>query len=94
MVITKLNSELLKKLADQSQGKYIEGDITSNVVEEIISLLKDMDKKEFEAKEFTSFKDQFQWFLALSLFLILLDSFLFEKKTKWIEKLNLFDDDK
>ena len=32
--------------------------------------------------------------LALSLFLILFDSFLFEKKTKWIEKLNLFDDDK
>ena len=53
-----------------------------------------MDKKEFEAKEFTSFKDQFQWFLALSLFLILFDSFLFEKKTKWIEKLNLFYDDK
>ena len=60
VVITKLNSELLKKLADQSQGKYIEGNITSKVVEEIILQLKDMDKKEFEAKEFTSFKDQFK----------------------------------
>ena len=94
VVITKLNSDLLKKLADQSKGKYIEGEITSDVVEEIISQLKEMDKKEFEAKEFTSFKDQFQWFLAISLFLILIDSFLFEKKTKWIEKLNLFNDDK
>ena len=81
-------------MADQSKGKYIEGEITSDVVEEIISQLKEMDKKEFEAKEFTSFKDQFQWFLAISLFLILIDSFLFEKKTKWIEKLNLFNDDK
>ena len=59
MVITKLNSELLKKLAYQSQGKYIEGEITSKVVEEIISQLKDMDKKEFEANELASFKDQF-----------------------------------
>jgi hypothetical protein len=24
----------------------------------------------------------------------LIDSFLFEKKTKWIEKINLFNDDK
>ena len=94
VVITKLNSDLLKKLADQSKGKYIEGEITNDVVDEIISQLKEMDKKEFEAKEFTSFKDQFQWFLAISLFLILIDSFLFEKKTKWIEKLNLFNDDK
>ena len=61
VVITKLNDELLKKIATQSSGKYIKGDNTSLVVDEIINELKEMDKKEFESKQFVSFKDQFQW---------------------------------
>ena len=53
----------------------------------------ELDKKEFEAKQFTDFKDQFQWFLAAALFLLLADVFLLERKTKWLEKLNLFNED-
>ena len=51
-----------------------------------------MDKKEFESKQFISFKDQFQWFLAMRLLLLLIDSIVYNKKTKWIEKLNLFNE--
>ena len=92
VVITKLNDELLKKIATQSSGKYIKGDNTSLVVDEIINELKEMDKKEFESKQFVSFKDQFQWFLGAGLLLFLLNSLIFDKKTKWIEKLNLFNE--
>lgn len=92
VVITKLNDELLKKIATQSSGKYIKGDNTSLVVDEIINELKEMDKKEFESKQFVSFKDQFQWFLGVGLLLFLVNSLIFDKKTKWIEKLNLFNE--
>ena len=92
VVITKLNDELLKKIATQSSGKYIKGDNTSLVVNEIINELKEMDKKEFESKQFVSFKDQFQWFLGAGLLLFLVNSIIFDKKTKWIEKLNLFNE--
>ena len=92
VVITKLNDELLKKIATQSSGKYIKGDNTSLVVDEIINELKEMDKKEFESKQFVSFKDQFQWFLGAGLVLFLVNSLIFDKKTKWIEKLNLFNE--
>ena len=92
VVITKLNDELLKKIATQSSGKYIKGDNTSFVVDEIINELKEMDKKEFESKQFVSFKDQFQWFLGAGLLLFLVNSIIFDKKTKWIEKLNLFNE--
>ena len=92
VVITKLNDELLKKIASQSSGKYIKGDNTSLVVDEIINELKEMDKKEFESKQFVSFKDQFQWFLGAGLLLFLVNSIIFDKKTKWIEKLNLFNE--
>ena len=92
VVITKLNDELLKKIATQSSGKYIKGDNSSLVVDEIINELKEMDKKEFESKQFVSFKDQFQWFLGAGLLLFLVNSIIFDKKTKWIEKLNLFNE--
>jgi Ca-activated chloride channel family protein len=49
---------------------------------------------EFEAKKFISYKDQFQLFLILGLILIILDVFLFEKKTSWIQNLNLFNEKK
>ena len=70
VVITKLNDELLKKIATQSSGKYIKGDNTSLVVDEIINELKEMDKKEFESKQFVSFKVQFHWFLGAGLLFI------------------------
>ena len=79
-------------MANQSAGKYIKGDNTNQVVDDIINELKEMDKKEFESKQFVSFKDQFQWFLGFGLLLLLIDSIVFNKKTKWIEKLNLFNE--
>jgi len=51
-----------------------------------------MDKKEFESKQFTDFQDQFQWFLAGALFLLVLDVFLLERTTGWLKKLNLFNE--
>ena len=92
VVITRLNENLLQKMANQSAGKYIKGDNTTQVVDDIINELKEMDKKEFESKQFVSFKDQFQWFLGFGLLLLLIDSIVFNKKTKWIEKLNLFNE--
>jgi Ca-activated chloride channel family protein len=92
VVITRLNENLLQEMALQSSGKYIKGENTNQVVDDIISELKEMDKKEFESKQFISFKDQFQWFLGLGLLLLLIDSVVYNKKTKWIEKLNLFNE--
>ena len=51
-----------------------------------------MDKKEFEAKQFADFKDRFQWFLAAALLLLFLDVFLLDRKTSWLKKLNLFNE--
>ena len=52
-----------------------------------------MNQKEFEAKQFTDFKDRFQWFLGISIFLLVTELLLLERKTAWIKKLNLFNED-
>lgn len=91
-VITRLNEETLKNIAEEANGAYINGKRTDNVVENIREILNSMDKTEFEAKQFADFKDQFQWFLGLGVFFLLLDVFLLERKTAWLKKLNLFNE--
>src|SRR5690606_40470441 len=62
-VITRMGEETLKQIAKTANGEYIDGSNTKVVVDRVKSILNGMDKKEFEAKQFTDFKDQFQWFL-------------------------------
>jgi len=91
-VITRLGKETLEQIATQANGSYINGSTTKNVLEEVKNILNGMNKKEFEAKQFTDFKDRFQWFLAAGILLLLIDVFLLERKTKWVKKLNLFNE--
>lgn len=92
MVITQLNAEILKKIANVGNGTYVDGNRTNEAVEALSKLFQNADKKDFEAKEFTDYKDQFQWFVGIGLLLIILEILIFEKKTAWIQKLNLFNE--
>ena len=91
-VITRLNEETLKNISAEANGEYINGANTAQVVEHIRDILNKMDKKEFEAKQFAEYKDQFQWFLGLGLFFLFMDIFLLERKTAWLNRLNLFNE--
>ena len=91
-VITKRNSVILLEIAEAADGEYVDGNDTQAVVDFVVETLKNMDKKEFEAKKFVSYKDQFQAFLFAGFLLILLEIFLFETKTKWVQRLNLFNE--
>ncbi len=91
-VITKLNKKTLSEIADEANGTYVDGKNTNDVIETVGEILNKMDKKEFEAKEFAEFKDQFQWFLGLGLFFLILDVLFLERKTAWLKRLNLFNE--
>ena len=91
-VITKLNKEVLIDIASEGNGGYIDGSNTEAAVEFIKNELLQMDKKEFEAKQFAEYKDQFQWFIGAALLLLFLDIFILDRKTKWLKKLNLFNE--
>jgi len=91
-VITRLNEKTLKSIANEAKGSYIIGNQTADVVDQIKAVLNTMDKKEFEAKQFAEYKDQFQWFLGIGLFFLILDILLLERKTAWLKRLNLFNE--
>ncbi len=94
VVITKLNEEVLIDIADDGNGQYIDGTKTEEAVDYIKEQLNQMDKKEFEAKQFAEYKDQYQWFLGAGLLLLFLDVFVLDRKTRWLKNLNLFNEKK
>lgn len=92
MVITQLHADVLKEIAQDSKGIYIDGNQSKAAVDQVVKLFEHADKKSFEAKEFSDYKDQFQWFIGIGLLFFVLEFFILERKTAWLEKLNLFNE--
>ncbi len=91
VVITKRNAEILRNIGKNSKG-YVDGNNTKNVIDFVKSALDNIQKTEFEGTQTANFQSQFQWFLGFGFFLLLLDVFLLEKRTKWVRQMNLFNE--
>jgi Ca-activated chloride channel family protein len=94
VVVTKLNPNSLATIAKITGGGYVNGNNTKEVLEYIKTTLDKIQKTEFEATEMADFQSQFQWFLGLGFILLFVDLFFLERKTKWVNKLNLFNENK
>ena len=92
IIVTKMNEKTLIGLARAGEGKFINGSGTKKVTKFAIDELEKIEKSEFETIRITDFKSQFQWFLAVAIFLLLLDVFVLNKKTRWLHKLNIFNE--
>ncbi|OAD46350.1 BatB protein [Polaribacter atrinae] len=93
-VLTKRMPDVLQGIADAANGTYIDGNVTDKPVTVIADIIANAEKSEFETKQFSDYKDQFQWFVAIGLLFLLIDILLFDKKTKWLRKVDLFDEEK
>lgn len=93
VVVTKMNEEELKNIATSTNGVYLNGSSTKQVVDEFKKELDDIEKKEYETQKVSDYKDQFQWFLGLAFLVLFLDIFVLERRTPWLKKLNLFNEE-
>lgn len=94
VVVTKRNAEVLGKIAKSANGIYVDGNNTKNVLETIKNVLDKTQKSEFDGMQMADYKSQFQWFLGFAFFLLFVDVFFLEIKTKWVRKMNLFNEEK
>jgi Ca-activated chloride channel homolog len=91
-VVTRRKAEVLEEIANAAGGRYIDGNKTEKPVDFIENLIANAQKNEFETKQFSDYKDQFQWFIGIGIFFLLIDVFFLDKKTKWIKKIDLFNE--
>jgi len=92
VVNTKRNSEVLKAIGKLTKGGYVDGNSTKAVLDYVKNALDNIEKTEFESTQMADFQSQFQWFLGFGFFLLFLDIFFLEKRTKWVKKMNLFNE--
>lgn len=90
VVMTKLNEDLLTKIAISGGGEYIHAGNSNFGLNSIVDNISNMDKQEFESKVFSDYEDRFQYFIGFALFLMLLELILLERKNKFTKGINIF----
>jgi Ca-activated chloride channel homolog len=89
-VVTKLNSELLKTIAIKANGVYVQATQADLGLNAVLDKIGELDKAQLESKMYSDYEDQFQWFLAIALFLFTIEFIISERVSEWFKKMNLF----
>ena len=89
-VITKLDEEILKKIALTTNGNYVRASNSNIGLDEIFNGIKRMKKQDLESTMYTEYNDQFQIFAAIALFLLLADFIIMERKNRRLANIRLF----
>jgi len=89
-VITKLDEDILKKIAISAGGSYVRASNSNIGLDEIFSEVKKMKKQELESTMYTEYNDQFQIFAAIFLFILLIDYLVMDRKNRRLANLRLF----
>jgi Ca-activated chloride channel family protein len=87
-VLTKLNDEILKEIALKGKGKFYRGNNYEDYLNQIFNELSSIEKTEFGTKKVTDYEDRFYYFLVPAIFLLILELFISESKSKLFSRLN------
>ncbi len=93
-VVTKLDETILKEIAVAGNGIYIHATNSDDGLNEISKNIDRMEKKEFESRQYAEYEDRFQFFFAAALLFLLIEFLISEKRSKLVEKINLFGENK
>jgi len=89
-VITKLDEEILKKIALSTNGNYVRASNSNIGLDEIYAQIKKMKKQDLESTMYTEYNDQFQIFAAIALFLLIVDFIIMDRKNRRLANIRLF----
>jgi Ca-activated chloride channel family protein len=90
-IMSKLDETLLQKVAGVGKGMYVRATTSETGLKKIFDDISKIQKSEIEEKQFSDYENRFQYFVALALFLLILDLFIFERKTKWLQRFKPFE---
>jgi len=89
-VVTKLNESMLQQIASAGKGVYVRANNSQSGLKTILEEINKLEKTKFESRMFSDYEDRFQYFIAVSLILLILELLIFERKSKWLSKINFF----
>lgn len=87
-VLTKLDEEVLKRIAIEGNGKYFRGTNYEDYLDQIYTELSELEQAEFGVKKVTDYEDRFYFFLIPALMLLVIEFFISEKKSPLYARIN------
>ena len=90
VVVTKLNEQMLEQIAATGGGIYVRANNAQVGLNALFDEINKMEKQEMETRTYSEYDDQFQYFFAVGLFLLLLEFVILERKNKYLKRIKLF----
>jgi len=91
-IISRLDENILKQIASVGKGMYVRASNSDAGLNTEFEDLEKIEKSDIESKQFSDFESRFQYFAGLALLILILDLFIFERRTRWIKNIKLFRD--
>jgi Ca-activated chloride channel homolog len=89
-VVTKLDAETLRKIAETAGGTFTHAIDEKNNLATVFANIEKMQKREFGTKQFTEYEDRFQFPLGAALLLLIGELFLSEKRNRFLARFSIF----
>lgn len=89
-VITRIDEEILKKIAISASGNYVRASNTNIGLDEIFSEIRKMKKQELESTMYTEYNDQFRIFAVLALIFLFTEFLIMDRKNRKLANIKLF----
>ncbi|HBE39733.1 MAG TPA: hypothetical protein DDW27_00725 [Bacteroidales bacterium] len=89
-VITRLDEDILKKIALNASGNYVRASNTNIGLDEIFNEIRKMKKQELESTMYTEYNDQFRIFTVIALIILFTEFMIMDRKNRKMANIKLF----
>ena len=93
-VMSRLNEDMCREIANAGQGNYIYVDNSSSAQKKLDKYVENLGRTELESSVFSEYDEQFQGFLLLSLLFLLMDVFILERENHVLQRFTFFSRNK
>jgi Ca-activated chloride channel family protein len=90
MVVSKLDEQTLQSLATATGGAYVRATKQSIGLEEIVRSINQMEKSELSTVRYEEYNEQYQYFVAVALALLLLEGVIMSRRNPALRRFNIF----
>jgi Ca-activated chloride channel homolog len=89
-VISRLDENMLRQIAAAGNGTYTRATTNEVGLNRIYNEIEKLEKRDYEAMNFTDYENLYPYFIGFAFFLLILEVFIFARKSKLTRNLKLF----
>jgi Ca-activated chloride channel homolog len=90
-VISRFDEAMLRNIAEVGGGIFQTSQGPDMGLNRILEEIREMEQQEFETVRFAEYESRFHYFIALALIFLILEFIIFERKSKWMNQIKLFE---